>query len=58
MAREDIPCRYLLQRGARLSIKDRNGRTALNHARIMQENEMIPLLEAALKQEQAGQRAA
>jgi ankyrin repeat protein len=48
--------RFLLEHGARVSFKDKDGMTALDYARDNQEKDLIPLLEAAIKKEQAEQK--
>lgn len=47
--------RYLLQQGAKVSIQDKEGKTALDYAGVNKEIEAIPLLESAMKKELAEQ---
>jgi ankyrin repeat protein len=45
--------RFMLQHGANVSIKDHTGKSALDYAKDSKEKDLISLLEAALKKEQA-----
>jgi hypothetical protein len=51
--RGTVKVRLLIQHGAKVSLRDRSGKTALDYAKEYGFKEAIPLLEEALKREQA-----
>ncbi len=51
----DESVRWFLQHGARVSIKNREGQTAIDYARETEKTSLIPLLKAALRKERERQ---